>query len=185
MRTRALIVLAVAALALAGCGDHNLVLKVDVLSYFEDAQKNVTVGDVPAGSLPVPVPIVRDTTISLIDGLNDVTKVTSVTLSLGGHLSVASGSGTGRFKVYVSDEGTDPLTTAAIMDVPVTFSAAAPANVDATAAGSPAVAELFTHKKLRLAVVLDGATIAAPGASGLAVTLSKLDAVVIAGRKGF
>jgi hypothetical protein len=185
MRTRALIVTAVAALALIGCGAHNLVLKVDVLSYFEAAQRNIVVGDVPPGTLPVPVPIVRDTTISLIDGLNGVAQVRSVTISLGGQVTVASGSGSGRFKLYLSDENTDPLTTTPVMDELVQFSATTPGSLNAEAAGNPAVAEIFTHKKLRLAVVLDAATIAAPGVSTLAVTLGRLDAIVIAGRKAF
>ena len=183
MRTRAFIVIAVAALALAGCGNHNLVLKVDVLSYLSAAQKNITVGDVPEGSLPGPVAIVPDMTINLVDGLNDAAKVRSVTLSLGGLVTVGSGSGSGRFKLYMSGEGVDPLTTPSVMNVPVTFSAAQPGVVAVETAGSAAVAELFTQKNLHLAMVLDSLVIAAPGVTQMSVTLNKLEAIVIAGRK--
>jgi hypothetical protein len=183
MRTRAFIVIAVAALALAGCGNHKLVLKVDVLSYLDDSQKSIIVGDVPAGSLPEPVPIVSDMTISLIDGLSGATEVQSATLSLGGQVTVASGSGSGKFKLYLSDEGTAPLTTQPVMNVPVTFSAGGPAIISETA-GNLAMAELFTQKKLRLAAVIDSVTIASP-VTRLTVTISKLEAIVIAGRKAF
>ena len=185
MRTPALLLVAIAALGLTGCGDHNLVLRVDVLSYLEDWQRHIVVASVPGGSVPVPVSIVPDTTINLIEGLSGVAKVRSVTISLGGQVTVASGSGSGRFKVYLSDESTDPLTTLPVMDVPVQFSAGSPATVNAEAAGDPAVAELFTRPRLRLAVVIDSAMVAPPGASDLTVTLGRLEAVVIAGRKAF
>jgi hypothetical protein len=164
----------VAALALAGCGDHNLVLKVDVLSYLDDSQKTIHVGDVPAGSLPEPVPIVSDMPISLVDGLSDAAQVRSVTFSLGGQVTVESGSGSGKFKLYLSGEGTDPLTTQPVMNVPLTFSAGSPAIVDAETAGS-----------LHLAMVIDSVVIASPGVTNLTVTTSKLEAIVIAGRKAF
>jgi hypothetical protein len=182
MRTRALIIIAVAALALIGCGAHNLVLKVDVLSYVDPALRIINVGDVPAGSLPAPVPLVSDMTVNLIEGLSDAAKVRSVTLLLGGQVSVASGSGSGRIKIYLSDAETDPLTTQPVMDVPVQFSASAPAVIDAQTAGDPAVAELFTKKGLRLAVVLDNATITS-AVTNMTVTIGKLEAIVIAGRK--
>ncbi len=110
MRTRALILVAVAALALAGCGDHRLVLTVDVLSYLDESQTNVQIGALPAGELPAPVPIVDDHTINLISGLSEVAEVRSVTLVLGGELTAASGSGSGRLRLYLSGEDTARVT---------------------------------------------------------------------------
>jgi hypothetical protein len=192
MRTRAFIVIAVAALALAGCGNHNLVLKVDVLSYLDDSQKTFNVATVPAvGAIPVPIPIVEDMPISLIEGLDEAAKVKSVTLSLGAGVTVASGSGSGKFKLYLSDENTAPLTTAPVMNVLVPFSAGAPGIVDATFPGADVdpdeqlrVAELFTHKNLRLAVVLDEVTITV-AVTDMTVAISKFEAIVLAGRKAF
>jgi hypothetical protein len=192
MRTRAFIVIAVAALALAGCGNHNLVLKVDVLTYLDAAQKTFTVETVPAvGDIPIPIPIIEDLPISLIEGLDDAAKVKSVTLSLGAGVTVASGSGSGRFKLYLSDENTDPLTTTPVMNELVTFSAVAPGIVDATFPDANVdsdeqlrVAELFTHKNLRLAVVLDEVTITTT-VTDMTVTITKFEVVVLAGRKAF
>ena len=184
MRTRAFIVIAVAALALAGCGDHNLVLKVDILSYLDASQKTFNVAVIPATGEVGTVPIVSDMTISLLDGLNDAAKVRSAALSLGGQVTVESGSGSGKFKLYLSGEGTEPLSTTPVMNVPVTFTAGEPAIIHAETAGSLAVAELFTQKNLHLAMVLDSVTIVST-VTNMNVTLSKLEAVVLAGRKAF
>ena len=190
MRTRAFIVIAVAALALAGCGNHNLVLKVDVLSYLDDSQKVIHVVQVPPVGDGGAIPIVSDMTISMIDGLDEAAKVKSVALSLGGGVTVGSGSGHGKFKLYLSDENTDPLTTQPVMGALVQFSVASPGIVAASGpdpAASPAeqqrVAKLFTQKNLHLAVVLDEVTIDSPGVTNMTVTITKLEAVVIAGRK--
>jgi hypothetical protein len=182
MRTRAFIVIAVAALALAGCGDRNLVLKVDVLSYLEESQKTFVVPVVPAVGVEGEIPIV-DTSINLIEGLDEAAEVKSVTLSLGGGVTVASGSGSGRFRLYLSDPGT-PSPAILVMDVPVTFSAGSPAIISRTTDGGPEVARLFTQKKLQLKVVLDQVNIIST-VTNMTVTFTKLDAVVIAGRKAF
>jgi hypothetical protein len=182
MRTRAFIVIAVTALALAGCGNHNLVLNVDLLSYLDASQRTFHVAEIPVVGEVGAIPIVSDMPISLLEGLNDAAQVKSVTFSLGGRVTVESGSGSGKFKLYLSGEGTDPLTQAPVMNVPVTFSAGEPAIIDATTAGSLAVAELFTQKNLHLAMVLDSVTIVSP-VTNLTVILEKFDAIVIAGRK--
>jgi hypothetical protein len=184
MRTRAFIVIAAAALALAGCGYGNLVLKVDVLSYLDPAQKTINVQVVPAIGEIGAIPIVSDMSISLIDGLDRAAEVRSATLSLGGQVTVESGSGSCKFKLYLSSEGTEPLTTTPIMNVPMTFSAGVPAIVDTTTVGSLAVAELFTQKNLRLAMVLDSVSIVST-VINMTVTITRFEAVVLAGRKAF
>jgi hypothetical protein len=183
MRTRAIILVAVAALALAGCGDHNLVLKVDVLSYLDADQKNVQLGDLPPGAFPVPLPLIPDYTINLVSGLSNAAKVRSVTLALGGQLTAESGSGTARLRLYLSDEATSPLTTSPVMDVPVSFAAGSPGTVAAEATCAPDVAQLFMNQKIRLAVVIDSVNVASPGATNVNMVIQRLDAVVIAGRK--
>jgi hypothetical protein len=179
MRTRAFIVIAVAALALAGCGKHNLVLKVDVLSYLDAAQRSFSVPLVPAVGVEGEIPIL-DMPISLIEGLDEATEVKSVTLSLAGGVSVAGGAGSGHFKLYLSEPGTSSTTP--VMDVPVTFSAGHPASIDATTEGGPEVARLFTRKNLQLKVVLDQVQITST-VTDMTVNITKFDAIVIAGRK--
>jgi hypothetical protein len=183
MRTRALIVLAVAALALMGCGDHNLVLKVDVLSYLDEADKNVQLGSLPAGTLPAPIPLIPDYAINLVSGLSNAAEVRTVTLALGGQLTADSGSGSGRLRLYLSNDATPPLTTLPVMDVPVSFAAGSPGTVTAETTCAPDVAKLFMNERIRLAVVIDSVTVAAPGATNVVMVLQRLDAIVIAGRK--
>jgi hypothetical protein len=184
MRPRALALIAAAVLVLPGCGDRHLVIKVDVLSYLDDAQRHVSVAALPPGTLPAPVPVVPDVGINLLEGLGDVAEIQSVTLSFGAQVSAGSGSGTGLLRLYLSGEDTDPLTTSPVVDVPIAFAAGAPAVASADVACAPAVAQLFATRRLRLAVVVDSATVAPPGATGVTVTLQRLDAVVIARRKG-
>lgn len=183
MRTRVLVLVALAALALAGCGNHNLVVKVDVLSYLDAEQRSAQVDTLPPGDLPLPIALLPDLTINLISGLDNATDVRTATLSLGGLVSAGNGSGSGRLRLYLSDEATPPLTTSPVMDVPVTFSAASPTTVASEATCPPEVAQLFTHQRMRLAMVIDSVVVAAPGAGGLSLTLQRLDATVIAGRK--
>ena len=183
MRIRAWILVAVAALALAGCGDHRLVLTVDVLSYLDDSQRNVAVGALPEGEQPGPVPIIDDQTINLISGMGDVAEVQSVTLRLEGQITAASGSGSGRLRLYLSDEQTPPLAAVPVLDVPVQFAAGAPDTVSAEAACAPDVAALFLKQKMRMAMVVDSGMVAPPGATGVAMSLQKLEAIVVAGRK--
>ncbi|TFG89606.1 MAG: hypothetical protein E4H17_00330 [Gemmatimonadales bacterium] len=181
MRTRAFIVIAVAALALAGCGDRNLVLKVDVLSYLEASQRTYNVETVPAVGVEGEIPVL-DIPISLIDGLDEAAEVKSVTLSLGGGVTVASGAGSAHLKLYLSEVGAP--SRALVMDVPVTFAEGVPAVIDATTAGSQEVARLFTQKNLQLKVVLDQVNITST-VTDMTVTFTKLDAIVVAGRKAF
>ena len=179
MRTRALVVIAVAALALVGCGKHNLVLKVDVLSYLDASQRTFEVATVPAVGVEGEIPIL-DMPINLIEGLDKAAEVRSVTLSLAGGVSVEGGSGDGHFKLYLSEVGTTSSTP--VMDVPVTFSAGSPAVIDVTTAGSAEVARLFAQKSLQLTVVLDHVHITST-VTNMRVAITKFDAIVISGRK--
>ena len=112
MRTRAFIVIAVAALALAGCGDHNLVLKVDVLSYLDSSLRTVDFGPVPAES-PAHVSgeqaLVDDAALQLLDGLDSAAEVRSVSIGLSAFTHDSTGSGSDTLRIYLSDENTHPL----------------------------------------------------------------------------
>jgi hypothetical protein len=181
MRTRALVIVAAAALALAGCGKHNLVLKVDVLSYLDPAQRTFTVATVPAVGVEGEIPVL-DMPINLVEGLDEVAEVKSVTLALAGGVSVSAGAGSARLKLYLSEPGTTSSTP--VMDVPLAFSAGSPAVIDATTDGGAEVARLFTQKSLQLRVVLENVNITST-VSDMTVTIGKLDAIVISGRKAF
>lgn len=179
MRTPVFLVVALAALASAGCGNHNLVLDVDLLSYLDASQRTLHVEAVPPVGVPGEVPIL-DQSIGLIEGLDQAAAVRSVTLSLAGTISVEAGAGSGRLRLYLSEVGGAP--SAPVMDVPVTFAAGSPAVVDVTTEAGPEVARLFAREELQLrAVIADVAITTA--VVGMVVNTTRFDAVVIAGRK--
>ena len=86
MRARMLqpTMLAFAAALLAGCGDRNLVVNVDVLSYLDPSATQFAFGPVPpqpGGFASGEVAIVKDAQINLIERPNDLAKTQSVSLT--------------------------------------------------------------------------------------------------------
>ena len=186
MRTRALIVLAVAALALSGCGDHNLVLRVDVLSYLTPALRAVAFGPVPVvpgGFATGEQALVDDETINLLDGLNSVAEVRSVTIRLAAFAHDSTGSGSDTLRIYASDENTAPLTTPPVVQLVVALAAGQDTTLDVTVPGDARVAELFVKRKMRLSVTTSLRGPAAGDPLNGRVELRAFEAIVIAGRK--
>lgn len=188
MRTRALIVLAVAALALSGCGDHNLVLKVDVLSYLDASLRAVTFGPVPVvpgGLVTGEQPLVDDETINLLDGLNSVAEVRSVSIGLSAFAHDSTGSGVDTLRIYASDENTAPLSTPPVVQLVVALGAGRDTTLEVAVPADPRVADLFVKRKMRLSVTtsLHGPESGDP-LNGR-IVLRTLEAIVIAGRKAF
>jgi hypothetical protein len=188
MRTRALIVLAVAALALSGCGDHNLVLKVDVLSYLDPALRAVAFGPVPVapgGLATGEQALVDDETINLLDGLNSVAEVHSVTIGLAAFAHDSTGSGSDTLRIYASDENTDPRSTPPVAELVVALTAGRDTTVDVTVPADSRVAELFVRRKMRLSVTTSLRGPESGDPLNGRVALRTLEAIVIAGRKAF
>ena len=188
MRTRALIVLAVAALALSGCGDHNLVLKVDVLSYLDPSLLAVAFGPVPVapgGLATGEQALVDDETINLLDGLNDVAEVHSVSIGLSAFAHDSTGSGSDTLRIYVSDENTAPRSTPPVVQLVVALTAGRDTTLDVTVPADSRVAELFVKRKLRLSVTTSLRGPESGDPLNGRVALRTFEAIVIAGRKAF
>jgi hypothetical protein len=186
MRTRAFLVIAVAALALAGCGDHNLVLKVDVLSYLDPALRATAFGPVPAMS-PALVSgeqaLVDDETINLLEGLSDVADVQSVSFVLSAFAHDSTGSGADTLRFYVSDANTHPLATTPIVEVAVNLVAGRDTTLDLTVPGDSRVAQLFVQRGMRLSVTTSLRGPESGDPLNGRVELRTIEAIVIAGRK--
>ena len=188
MRARNLIPLAaLGAVLLAGCGDRNLVLNVDVLSYLDPSLVQFEFGPLPAapgGLATGEVVIIKDARINLIERPNDLTKVQNVTLSFAAEVRDSTGSGADTLRIYLADDNTDPLTTAAVATLPVALVDGQSDSVHVDIGGDQRLIGLFDGNSMRLC-----ATNSARGPTSGAdlngrLRFTTIRATVIAGRKG-
>lgn len=186
MRTRIGILVATAALVLAGCGDHNLVFRVDILSYIDPAMRSAWFGPIPpapGGLATGEQALVDDETINLVDGLGGVAEVETVELTMAVIARDSTGSGVDTLRLYASDADTHPLATAPVLQQVVELRPGETDTVSVTVAGDRRLAELFVQRMLRISVTSSGRGPESGEALNGSVELSTLEAVVIAGRK--
>ena len=176
-----------AVMTLAGCGAHQVVLHVDVLSFTPSLQQPFTgVPDVPPFTPPISGTrtVVDKQQINLLSGLGDATTIHDVSFRLQTVANATGGSGSATLRVYLSDTNTDPLTTTPILTQTLTFTAGQPDTVTSTVSGNAQLDALFARKQLQLSI--DG-TFVGPSSgaalTGASLKFVALDAVVIAGRK--
>ena len=172
---------------LAGCGSHQLVLKVDVLSFTPELQTPFTgIPDVPANAPPISgtQTLVDARDVNLLAGLGDATTIQDVSFRLVTVANATGGGGSGTLRVYLADESTDPLTTTPILTQAVTFTAGTPDTVVSLISGNSELNALFKQQKVQLSI--DGTFVGPSSGAALAgasLQFVALDAVVIAGRK--
>jgi hypothetical protein len=186
MRTRTSILVAAAALVLAGCGDHNLVLRVDVLSYVDPALRSASFGPIPpapGGLATGEQALVDDETINLVDGMSGVAEVEAVEITLAVIARDSTGAGVDTLRLYASDEDTEPLATVPVLEQVVTLSPGETDTVSVTVAGDRRVADLFVQRVMRISVTSSGRGPQSGDPLNGSVELNTLEAVVIAGRK--
>ena len=186
MRTRSGILAALSVLLLAGCGDHNLVLRVDVLSYVDPVMRSAWFGPIPpapGGLATGEQALVDDETINLVEGMSGVAEVQSVELTLGVIVRDSTGAGVDTLRLYASDEDTHPLETAPVLQQVVQLEPGVTDTVSVTVAGDRRLAELFVQRMMRISVSSSGRGPESGEALNGSVELNVLEAVVIAGRK--
>lgn len=184
--SRLRVTLALLALALvAGCGDHALVLNVDLLSYLDASATHQRFGPVPVvpgGLATGEQELVSDLDVNLVDGLGDVAEVQTVTVAFAAVLRDSTGAGSDTLRLYLSDPSVSPRSTPPAFEVAVPL---VPGQLDTVATdftGDPRVAALFAQRRFRLTLTtsLRGPDSGAP-LNG-EVWLKSIDAVVIARR---
>ena len=170
----------IAAAALAGCGDKNLILRVDLLSFLSASERQAHYGPIPP-AISDSFDVVSSRRLNLLPGLEDVTQVTDVQLEVGAVVNNLTGSGTGRIAVYLSPDGTDPFTTDT-SPIIGTFAVngAMSDTIETITVGDTALAGLFTAKQAQLGirVVLNSGVGVQPLEGD--VVLTRLRAVVTA-----
>jgi hypothetical protein len=180
------ITLALLALAaLAGCGDRALILRVDILSYLDEAAGTFRFGPVPAvpgGLASGEQTLVPDREVNLLAGLGDVADVQSVTFTLAAIARDSTGSGTDTMRVYMSGATAAPRATPPVLVLPFALVPGQVDTVRVTLDGDARVRALFAERTLRLEVTtsLRGPETGEP-LNG-SVRLDALDAVVVAKR---
>ena len=175
------------ALVLAGCGDRNLVVDVDVLSFLDPSVVAFSFGPVPAlpgGVYTGELAVVQDAEINLVERPSDLASVASVSLVFEALATDSTGSGADTLRIYMSDPGTDPLTTPAVLTLPASLVAGQQQTVHAEVEADQRLATVFNGNRVRLSMTnaLRGPDSGAP-LNGR-VRISAIRAVVIANRKG-
>jgi hypothetical protein len=153
MAARRIALVAASVLALAGCGDRQLVLHVDVMSWVDPASVSGSFGPVPVvpGGLASGEQTLLDgLEIPLVDGIGQVASVDLVTFRVSAVVQDSTGSGADTLRMYLSDPSTDPRTTSPVLTLPVTLSPGVTDTVTATADGDARVAQLFVDGRLKL-----------------------------------
>ena len=173
---RRLIPLALLLPLLAGCGNRNLILTVDILSFLDPSTKVVNY------SIPVPIPSdtveVFSDSLNLLQGVSDVTRSVAASLDIAASFDNATGAATGDLLIYfAAASATTPFTTTPIADVPFQLFPATVTNVSTHIDASPALAAVLANDraKVGLRVVFNGTSFPIQGIE----TLTKLTATVI------
>ena len=168
-----LLVALVLALALAGCGDHSLILRVDLLSFLTYAETHAHYGPIPGG-ITDSVTVASTRTINLLPGINDITTVSDVSVDAVGTFVNTTGSGSGVVKIFVSAEGTDPFTTdTSPIVLPITLAPATTDSVAVTITGDSELANLFLGKTAEIGIRLTLQSATGPLEGDFALTTLK------------
>lgn len=187
MRARlGVLALCVAALLVPGCGTGDLVLNVDILSFTRELQDPFVFPPVPAvpgGLATGEQALVDDQTINLVEGLADAAAIREVSLRFQSIALATTGTGVDTLRVYLSDANTTPRSTAPAIVQILQFAAGVPDTATSVITGDTRVNSLFNNSSLRVSVTTSfrGPSIG-PALAG-SLTVSGLDATVIAERK--
>ncbi len=147
-----LFALAGLALGPAGCGDRNMILTVNLLSFIPPADRSGAYGPIPAGLVATSVDLV-DQEVTLLPGLSSTVDVESASLRIAMRFENQTGSASGHVRIYLApSDSTSPFGVPPLADVPVTLAPNDTVQVASEIASSPALAAAFTQVHARLGV---------------------------------
>ena len=150
MRRLAAILLTLPLLA-AGCGDRSLILTVDILSFLDPADVSRAYGPIPGGLSNVNVDVASEE-VSLLQGIEDVTEVSSAKLEIGASFDNATGTADAAFQIYItSADSADVFSSTPIADVPVSLTPGVVTNVS-TEVTSDALAQALVQDKVKIGI---------------------------------
>jgi len=173
---RRLIPIALLLPLLVGCGNRNLILTVDILSFMDPASRAMNYGPIPPSPSDT-VEVFADS-LNLLQGVGDVTRVASASLDVAASFDNASGAATGDFLIYfAAADSANPFTTTPVADIPFQLLAGQITNVNTHVDTSPVLAEVLTHDraKVGLRIIFNGTSFPIQGRE----TLTLLRATVV------
>lgn len=174
------------ALLVAGCGDRNVVLSVDILSFLSPNQTQTAFGPVPGvlgGVALGEQPLVDDEQIQLFEGLGNASQVKAVTVTAQIECADSTGSGTDTLRVYISSSSDPPRSQPPILTTVIAMVPGQTDTVNAVINGSQALADLFTRKLVRLSITNSVRGPDVGQTLNARIRLIELRSVVVAGRK--
>ncbi len=186
MRNSRLIGMTAALVVLAGCGNRDLILRVDIKSFLTPAQTQQSFGPIPAipgGGWSGEQALVNDNHINMLSGLGNAVVVKHVEVTLATIVTSASGTGVDTMRVYVSDLATDPRSTAPVFTQVLNFVPGTSDTVTSVLTDDARVDSLFTQKTMRLTVTTSLRGPASGSALNGGIEIHTFDAVAVAGRK--
>lgn len=186
MRARRWMALGALALLLTSCGDRQLVMNVDVMSWVDPAAVSGSFGPVPAvpGGIATGEQTVLDgMEIPLVNNMGQVASVDMVTFRVSAVVRDSSGSGADTLRLYLSSPWVDPRSTPPVITLPVAMTPGVTDTVEVTTDADARVAQLFVDGKLKMSLTMSVRGPESGEALNGGFRLNKLDATVIASRK--
>lgn len=162
---------------LAGCGNRNLILTVDILSFLDPASKVVNYGPIP-GAFPNDTIEVFSDSLNLLQGVSDVTRAVAASMDIAASFDNTTGAATGSILIYIAAaDSSSPFTTTPIASVPFQLLPGQVTNVSTHVDASASLAEALTHDKAQVGVrvIFNGTAFPVQGTE----TLTQLLATVI------
>lgn len=178
--------LLLAAALVTGCAKHDLVMRVDLLSFTPELQSPFVFPPVPVtpgGLWTGEQVLVDDEVVSLIEGLSDASTIENVSFRLRSVAQTLTGTGTDTLRVYISDMLTPPRSTAPMAVDVLTFQAGVADTSELLIDGDSRLITLFQKSQVRVSVTtsLRGPAAGDPLEGSLEIV--GMDAVIVAGRK--
>lgn len=179
MKRLVLLALLLPLLLIAGCGNKDLILTIDLLSYVDQAYLSTDYGPIPPGTPTTSVDLL-ETEANLLQGIGDATKVKSARLNVGAEFANTTGSATGSFQIFVSElDAQNPFAGDPVADFPLTLQPSHTTTIDEEIAVTAEQLDALLNDEAWFAVRVTYNTQGSAENLEGTVTLSKLTAILV------
>ena len=179
MKRLFLLALLLPLLLIAGCGNKDLILTIDLLSYVDQSDLSTDYGPIAPGT-PTTTAELLEVEANLLQGIGDATTVKSAKLSVGADFVNTTGSATGSFQVFISElDSGDPFARDPVADFPVTLQPSHTTTIDEEIAVTAEQLDALLNDEAWFAVRVTYNTQGSADDLEGTVTLTKLIAILV------